>query len=87
MGGKEFTLPPGLPALVLVALARTQGGDDEAGSKEEKLQELYDCFEALFGDRTDEIMRLGLQVEDLELIMDEAYGEGPGESSASESSS
>lgn len=80
LGDQEFTLPSSLPALAIVGLARTRQKDDDGHGSTEGLEE---CFTALFGDRADEVLKLGLELDDLELIFEEAYGEDPGESSAS----
>lgn len=76
LGGREFTLPPALPALVVVGLARARRKD---------LDGLEDCFEALFGPDVDAALRLGLELDDLDLIIEDAYGDDPGEAPASES--
>jgi hypothetical protein len=70
LGGQEFTLPAGLPAIVAVGLARARRG---------ALDGVEEAFEGLFGDRADEAMRLGLELDDLDVILEQAYGETPGE--------
>lgn len=74
LGGREFTLPPSPPAAFLVGLGRLQKGD--LSGTEEALQ-------SLFGDQVDDILRLGLEIEDLGPIVNEAYGIDLGEASAS----
>jgi hypothetical protein len=74
LGGKEFTLPGRLPAKVLVGLAGVSKGD---------LSGFGDALDALFGDRTADALAAGLEIEDLDDIIEGAYGVAPGEASAS----
>lgn len=78
LGGKEFTLPAGLPAIVLVGLAR---------ARREELDGFEEALEGLFGDRTREVLELGLELDDFDVIIEQAYGEDPGEATASGTSS
>lgn len=78
LGGVAFTLPAACPALVVVGLARARNGD---------LDGIEEAIDGLFGDRTDEVLKLGLELEDFDVIFEQAYGEDPGEAEASESSS
>lgn len=70
LGGVTFTLPASLPAIVLIGMGRVQNGD---------LEGFADVLTGLFGDRGDEAARLGLELDDIELIVEEAYelGEEP----------
>lgn len=74
--GREFTLPPALPALVVVGLARARRKD---------LEGLEEAFEALFGADVGDALRLGLELDDLDVIIEQAYGDDTGEAPASES--
>lgn len=68
LGGKTFTLPPALPAAVVVGLARARRGD---------VTGLVDALESLFGDQLDDVLPLGLELDDLETILEGGYGEDP----------
>lgn len=76
LGGERFVLPRSLPALVIVGLARAHR--EEPGG-------LEDALAGLFGDQMDRALSLGLELEDLDVILEGAYGEDPGEASASAS--
>lgn len=70
LGGKEFELPPKLPGRVPVCLAYVRRG---------RLEYLTDVFAMLFGDRVDEAMAIGLEISDIDAIIEGAYGDGDGE--------
>lgn len=75
LGGVDFTLPRACPASVLVGLAHVRSGD---------LDGFEEALAALFGeDHVAEVLRLGLELEDIDLIIEGAYGDDPGEASAS----
>lgn len=72
--GSEFRLPAGIPAAVLVGLARARRGE---------LDGIEEALEGLFGDRFADALKLGLELDDFDVIIEQAYGEDPGEASAS----
>lgn len=78
LGGREFTLPHALPAAVLTGLAQARRGDlDGFGS----------ALDSLFGDEVEDVLRLGLELADFDVIIEAAYGDEPGNSSGSATSS
>jgi hypothetical protein len=76
LGKEEFTLPPTLPALTLVGLARARRGEFDG---------IEDVVESLFGEQSNRVLALGLEVEDIDDIITGAYGEDSGEEPASAS--
>lgn len=66
LGGIDFELPPKLPAAVIVGLARARRRDMDG---------FEDALTGLFGTRVDEILRLGLELEDFDAIIEGAYGD------------
>lgn len=74
LGGREFTLPPSLPAAVIAGLAQARRGDLEG----------FDvALRSLFGDEVDDVLRLGLELADFDVIIESAYGDEPGNSPGS----
>lgn len=65
LGGVEFELPAKLPAAVIVGLARARRRD---------MAGFEDALVGLFGDRVDEVLRLGLELDDFDAIIEGAYG-------------
>lgn len=78
LGKAVFELPVSPPAAVLLAVGRLQKGE---------LYALEDALAALFGERLNEALAEGFQLEDLEPIFGDLYGLSLGESPASDSSS
>lgn len=74
LGGEEFVLPSGTPAVLVIGLARAANED---------LDGVEEALTALFGDRTPEVLKLGFAVEDIEVILEQAYSESAGEAPAS----
>lgn len=74
LGGKSFSVPAAAPAAFLVGLGRLQRGD--MGGLEEALA-------ALFPDDLAEILKLGLDLQDLEPLVAGVYGIELGEAPAS----
>lgn len=74
LGDSSFELPASPPAAVSVGLARARRGDLDA---------VEAVFRSLFGDRLDEVLELGLELADVDVILEQAYGEDQGEAPAS----
>lgn len=75
LGGKDFPLPPALPALVVVGLGRAHAGDFTG---------FDDVIVGLFGEASaPEVLKLGLELDDFDVILEQAYGDGMGEASGS----
>lgn len=75
IGGKEFELPPSVPASVVIGLGRVRNEDFEG---------FKDVLDGLFGDEhADEVLALGLELEDIDVIFEACYGEPVGEAPAS----
>lgn len=66
LGGIDFELPPKLPASVIVGMARAQRRE-MAGFEE--------ALAGLFRDRVGDVLLLGLELEDLDTIIEGAYGD------------
>lgn len=67
LGGKTFELPAKLPAKVIVALAQV---------RRKNVEFFVDVFDGLFGENADEVLALGLELDELDTIIDGAYGDG-----------
>lgn len=66
LGGKEFELPIKLPAAVIVGLARV---------RRREMDGMEDALGGLFGDRLNEVLALGLELDDFDAIIEGAYGD------------
>lgn len=76
LGGRDFELPAALPVLAVIGLARARRGE---------LDGIEECIASLFGeDNLAEVLKLGLAMEDIDVIFEGAYGEDPGEEQPSE---
>lgn len=74
--GEVFELPPSLPAVVLIGVARLQHG---------AMDGFEDLLIGLFGERSDEVARLGLDLDDIELVIEQGYDLGESPASAKSS--
>lgn len=70
LGGIEFELPHKLPGRVPIYLGYVRKG---------RLEYLVDAFGDLFGDRAEEALGLGLEITDIDDIIEGAYGDKAGE--------
>lgn len=76
LGGIDFKLPPAAPLAALVGFAEAQDGD---------LRGVTRAIRALFGVEADKALDLGLDLADLELVLD-AYNDDDDEEDSGEAS-
>lgn len=67
IGGKDYELPEKLPAAVIVGMAR-------AARKE--IDGFVEAIEGLFGANTSAVLAAGLELEDVNAILESVYGDG-----------
>lgn len=79
LGTKQFELPGSMPMAAMFGFTELQNGDVEG---------FRTVLEAFFGDRTDDVIKAGLELDDLDEIM-ALYGEDhdPGKARRSAKSS
>lgn len=85
LAGRTFMLPASLPAIVAVAMGEMHRAQSSSPDADDMDMGTFtaafgDVVHALFGEHAKEAMNLGLDFEDIELLLEEY---GPGEAPAS----
>lgn len=71
IGGKNYNMPRSMPVMLLVGLAQLERIEKDADGNIDlaALDGFDDIFSGLFGDNVTEVLRAGLEIEDLEGIL------------------